>query len=53
MKKAEEQIVKASEVLKEEQKEEKPIVVVNNKGQLEDATGKPIVDEKGKPIVAT
>lgn len=30
-----------------------PIVNVNKKGQLEDAEGKPIVDESGKPIVAT
>ena len=53
IKKADEQINKASEVLKEEQTAEKPIVVVNDKGQLEDADGKPIVDESGKPVCAT
>jgi len=32
---------------------EKPLVVVNDKGQLEGADGKPIIDESGKPVVAT
>jgi len=30
-----------------------PIVMVNKKGQLEDAEGNAIVDESGKPIKAT
>ena len=34
-------------------KQEKPLVVVNDKGQLADAEGKPIVDDKGKPVAAT
>jgi len=27
--------------------------LVNDKGQLEDAKGKTIIDESGKPVVAT
>ena len=38
--------------LKEEQKQA-PVMLVNNKGQLEDAEGKTIVDESGKPVAAT
>jgi len=34
-------------------KEDKPLVMVNDKGQLADAEGKPIVDESGKPVAAT
>jgi len=34
-------------------KEEKPIVMINDKGQLADADGKPIIDDKGKPVAAT
>jgi len=29
------------------------LVMVNDKGQLADAEGKPIVDDNGKPVEAT